>query len=294
MTAQKTSPGAKAVGNPAHAAHTAPMAVPPLSVSLITLNEAGNLRRCLDSVRAIASEIVVVDSGSTDDTRVVATEFGARWVEHTWQGFREQKNVCLDHCAHDWVLCLDADEALSPELLDSIRTYLESPNRDDSAGAYFPRRTWFLGRWIWHGDWYPDHCVRLFRRNVGRWSGTSEHTKVELRGPAQKLEGDLLHWSFPTLRRFIEKQLSYADSFAGRAAADGRRWTLWDNVTRPLWRFFRGYILRAGFLDGFPGLWIAVGNAYATFVRYSRLYEQRMTPKAGVQTPHSEGKTKVP
>lgn len=264
------------------------MAAPPLSVSLITLNEADNLRRCLDSVRGLAGEIVIVDSGSVDGTRVVSEEFGARWVEQKWLGFREQKNVALDQCAHDWVLCLDADEALSPELLAAVRAFLESPDRDESAGAYFPRRTWFLGRWIRHGDWYPDHCLRLFRRSAGRWSGTSEHTKIDLQGRALKLDGDLLHWSFPTLRRFIEKQLSYADSFAERAASEGRGWTLWDNVTRPIWRFFRGYILRAGFLDGFPGLWIAVGNAHATFVRYSRLYERRAASNTEVQMPRSE------
>ena len=251
------------------------MAAPPLSVSLITLNEADNLKRCLDSVRGLASEIVIVDSGSTDGTRAVAESFSARWMDQKWQGFREQKNVALDQCTHDWVLCLDADEALSPELQASIRTFLDGAATGEFSGAYFARRTWFLGRWIRHGDWFPDHCLRLFRRSAGRWSGTSEHTKVELTGRSVKLPGDLLHWSFPTLRRFIEKQLSYADSFAVRAAAEGKQWTLWDNVTRPIWRFFRGYVFRAGFLDGFPGLWVAVGNAYATFVRYSRLYEQR-------------------
>jgi len=210
----------------------------------------------------------------------VAEEFQARWFDQKWLGFREQKNIALDHCRHDWVLCLDADEALSSELADSIRRFLEDPRLSDFAGAYFSRRTWFLGRWIRHGDWYPDHCLRLIRRGAGRWAGTSEHTSVALQGAQRELAGDLLHWSFPTLRRFIEKQLSYADSFAERAAEEGRAWTLWDNVTRPLWRFFRGYVLRGGFLDGFPGLWVAVGNAYATFVRYSRLYENRVATKS--------------
>ncbi len=260
------------------------MAVPPLSVSLITLNEAENLRRCLDSVRGLAAEIVIVDSGSTDGTRAVADEFHARWIDQKWLGFREQKNLSLDQCQHEWVLCLDADEALSPELAEAIRQFLGDAGPADFAGAYFARRTWFLGRWIRHGDWYPDHCLRLFRRTSGRWAGTSEHTKIDLNGPSKELAGDLLHWSFPTMRRFIEKQLSYADSFADRAAEEGREWTLWDNVTRPLWRFFRGYILRAGFLDGFPGLWVAVGNAYATFLRYARLYENRIASKRRAAT----------
>lgn len=264
------------------------MAAPPLSVSLITLNEADNLRRCLESVRVLANEIVIVDSGSADGTRAVAEEFSARWIEQKWPGFREQKNFSLDQCAHDWVLCLDADEALSPELQASIRAFLERPGTGEFAGAYFARRTWFLGRWIRHGDWYPDHCLRLFRRSAGRWSGTTEHTKVELNGRETKLPGDLLHWSFPTLRRFMEKQLSYADSFAERAAEEGRRWTLWDNVMRPIWRFLRGYVFRAGFLDGFPGLWVAVGTSYATFVRYSRLFEKLVASR--LDAPNDEAR----
>ena len=272
-TGRMTSPLAKALAIGKCLRTLQGMSVPPLSVALITLNEAENLRRCLNSVRGLAAEIVVVDSGSTDATRAVAEESHARWFEQAWLGFREQKNVALDQCRQDWVLCLDADEALSPELAESIRGFLSDPARSDFAGAYFPRRTWFLDRWIFHGDWYPDHCLRLFRRGSARWAGTSEHTKVELNGESQALDGDLLHWSFPTLRRFVEKQLSYADSFAERAVQECRRWSLWGNITRPLWRFFRGYVLRGGFLDGFPGLWIAVGNAYATFVRYSRLYE---------------------
>ncbi len=259
------------------------MAVPPLSVALITLNEAENLRRCLESVRGLAAEIVVVDSGSTDGTRAVAQEFQAQWFDQKWLGFREQKNIALDHCRHDWVLCLDADEALSPELTASILRFFDDPRLADFTGARFPRRTWFLGRWIRHGDWYPDHCLRLIRRGAGRWAGTSEHTSIALNGAHKMLDGDLLHWSFPTIRRFVEKQLSYADSFAARAAEEGRQWTLWDNVTRPLWRFFRGYILRGGFLDGFPGLWVAVGNAYVTFLRYSRLYENRLAMRGDTQ-----------
>ena len=247
---------------------------PPLSVALVTLNEAANLRRCLGSVLGLADEIVVVDSGSTDGTRAIAEECGAKWHEHAWEGFREQKNLALDHCTHDWVLCLDADEALSPELRQEVEQFLAGNGATLYAGAFFARCTWFLGRWIRHGDWYPDHCLRLFRRTSGRWAGASEHTHVRLTGAPVKLRGDLLHWSFPTLRRFVEKINVYADTFAERAAAEGRRWSWFANTFRPAWRFVRGYVLRGGFLDGFPGLFIAVGNAYATFVRYSRLYER--------------------
>jgi len=216
----------------------------------------------------------------------------------------------IDKADGEWILSLDADEEVDPSLLKEISWLLQAIpmwlqrgmpvgndteskelrdrglriglDEDDLNGFVIPRKNYFLGRWIRHGDWYPDHCLRLVRRASGRWAGTSEHTKIELLGVQKELEGDLLHWSFPTVRRFVEKQLSYADSFAERAVEEGRTWTLWDNITRPIWRLFRGYILRAGFLDGFPGLWVAVGNAYATFVRYSRLFELRVATRSDV------------
>ncbi len=251
--------------------------MPNLSVSLITRNEEANLGRCLESVRGLAQEIVVVDSGSTDGTRAIADASGALWLERPWPGFRLQKNAALAACTGDWVLCLDADEALSPELQTGIKLFLAG-RAAQFAGAEFARRSWFMDRWIRHGDWYPDRVLRLFRREAGSWAGTSEHTKVRLEGALARLPGDLLHWPFPDARRFVEKQLSYAESFAARAGEEGRQWSVWDNTMRPVWRLFRGYALRGGFLDGFPGLWIAVGNAYATFVRYSLLRRSKQAP----------------
>ncbi len=246
---------------------------PPLSVTLITLNEEANLARCLESVSGFVDEIVVVDSGSTDATAAIAARFGARWIENPWPGFREQKNVSLDHCTHDWVLCLDADEALSDELRTSIRHFFEEGGAERCGGVEFARCSSFMGRWIRHGDWYPDRVLRLFRRSQGRWDGTSEHTSVEVTGRIERIAGDLYHWPFPTMRRFVEKQLVYVDAFGIRSKIERRNWSLFANLLRPLWRFLRGYFLKAGFLDGFPGLWIAVGNAYTTFLRYSKLRE---------------------
>jgi glycosyltransferase involved in cell wall biosynthesis len=248
----------------------------PLSVAVVTLNEAANLRRCLGSVGELAEEIVVVDSGSDDGTQDVAREFGARVFQQVWLGFRDQKNVALSHCTRPWVLNLDADEELSPELRASIRRFFEG-DHERSAGAIFSRKVLFMERWITHGDWYPDRKLRLFRRDRARWAGTAGHDRVEVDGPATVLDGDLLHYSYPDIRSYISKINSFSDSHLDEAVAAGRRWSLAENLARPIWRFFRAYGMRRGFLDGFPGLWIAVATAFSAFVRHSRLYEHSLS-----------------
>lgn len=246
----------------------------PLSISIVSRNEEANLRRCLGSAADLASEIVVVDSGSTDRTVAVAEEFGARVIRQQWLGYRDQKNFALDQCTGDWVLALDCDEELSPELRRSVVGFFDGAHESHD-GAGFPRKVFFLGRWITHGDWYPDWKLRLARRRVARWGGSPEHDRLEVPGRVARLQGDLHHYSFPTINRYVEKINVFGDEFLARQLADGRRWSLAANVGRPLWRFFRCYVLRRGFLDGFPGLWVAVGIAFQTFVRYSRTYEHQ-------------------
>lgn len=244
----------------------------PLSVPVITRNEAANLERCLASVSGLAAEIVVVDSGSTDGTRAIAERHGARWSHHDWLGYRDQKAVALGLCTQPWVLALDADEELSPAMREDILTFFKNgePVHD---GASFPRKVWFLGRWITHGDWYPDRKLRLARRENARWTGSPEHDKLEVPGSVKKCMGDLHHFSFPDMARYVSKINIFADEYLKRQLADGRKWSLAETLFRPCWRFVRAYIFRRGFLDGFPGLWIAWSTAYQTFVRHSRLYE---------------------
>ena len=242
-----------------------------LTVTVVTLNEESNLRRCLSSLDGLADEIVVVDSGSTDGTRAVADEFGAAWHHQDWQGFRDQKNFALAKSTQPWVLCLDADEELSSELREQISGFLKSDSA--ASGASFPRLSQFLGRWIRHGDWYPDRKLRLFRREKGRFVGEPGHDNVEVDGAIERLSADLLHYSYPTVNSFIEKLNGFSDAFLAKEQSAGKSWSLVQNVTRPWWRFFRGYILRRGFLDGFPGYWIAKATAFSAFVRHSRLYE---------------------
>ncbi len=245
----------------------------PLSLSIIACNEEANIGRCLASAAGLAREIIVVDSGSTDRTREIAQASGAKVIRQDWLGHRDQKNVALRECTQPWVLALDCDEELSPELRTSIEHFFLDGLVERFDGAECNRKVWFLGRWILHGDWYPDRKLRLFRREKAKWAGSPEHDFIELDGNSARLDGDLHHYSFPNMSRYVEKINTFSDVFLARQKADGKQWSLFANLTRPLWRFFRAYVLRAGFLDGFPGLWIAVSTAYFAFVRYSRKYE---------------------
>ncbi len=246
----------------------------PLSIAIISYNEEGNLARCLKSISDLASEIVVVDSGSQDATLSIASSFQAHIVHQEWLGYGAQKNCALDHCAQPWILALDCDEEVSPELKESLLAFFQKGDATRFAGASFARKTWFLDRWITHGDWYPDQQLRLFCRDQGRWVNEI-HEHIALEGPVTKLSGDLLHYSFPSMNAYIDKINPFTNAFLKKQLAQKKRWSLAATIMRPLWRFFRAYILRRGFLDGFPGLWIAVATAFSVFVRYSRSYELR-------------------
>lgn len=253
----------------------------PLSVSIISFNEEENITRCLSSVEGLAREVVVVDSGSTDGTLDVAERFGARVRHQDWLGHRDQKNVALGLCTEEWVLALDCDEEVSPQLRESIEAFFAQGDAERFDGAACNRKVWFLGRWITHGDWYPDRKLRLFRRSKARWAGSPEHDYIELDGRSTRLGGDLHHFSFPSMNRYVEKINVFSDVFLDRQKSAGESWSLATTVFRPWWRFFRAYVLRRGFLDGFPGFWIAVATAFLTFVRYSRKYEEEVQGSRG-------------
>jgi glycosyltransferase involved in cell wall biosynthesis len=231
-------------------------------------------------VREWTDETVVALNDTTDDSEVVALGAGARVVRLPWRGYRDTKNAALELARHNWVLSLDADEEVSPVLRDEIQEFFE--DCDQFSGACFPRKVWFIDRWITHGDWYPDRCLRLFRRDRARWGGDEfVHEKIECDGPVVTLRGDLLHHSFPTLTAHVNKITPFADLFVRQQQARGTRFSVVAAVMRPAWRFFRAYVLRRGFLDGFPGLYIAWATAFGTFVRYSRLYEAERAREPG-------------
>ncbi len=244
-----------------------------ISVCIISSAEAGRIGRCLASVAQWTSEIVVVLNPEVQDgTDAIAASFGAKIYRHPWQGFREQKNLALSYATLPWVLALDADEEVSAELRESIARFFDGGQpRFDAAN--FARKVWFLGRWITHGDWYPDRVLRLFRREKGQWAGSAEHCAVKVQGACTTLAGDLLHFTNPDISSYVNKINYFADLYLQRQLAEKARWSAPAAVSRAAWRFVRAYFLRLGFLDGYPGFFIAASTAYSTLVRHSRLFE---------------------
>ena len=238
-----------------------------LSAVLITHNAGALLERCLASV-AFADEILLVDSGSSDDTVAIAERHGARIIEHEWLGFGPQKQFAVETAANDWVLCLDADERVSDALKKSIVEALRVP----SAEAYqFARRNRFLGRWLSHGEGYPDWSLRLYHRAHGRWSEDPVHERVVVDGRVQQLKGDLLHDSAESMHRYLEKQNRYTTLQAERLHALGRVAGIAQLLLSPVARFLKFYVFRLGFLDGVPGLvHIAIG-CMNSFNKYAKL-----------------------
>ena len=245
-----------------------------LSVVIVAKNEAQNLPRCLASVQGWVAEIVVALNDTTDASEAIARAAGAKVHHLPWQGYRDTKNAALALAAHSWVLSLDADEEVSSALRTDLEAFFARPDHGHFAGARFPRKVWFIDRWITHGDWYPDYSLRLIHRARARWGGDEfVHEKVECDGAVATLRGDLHHYSFPTLASHVGKMNLFADLFIRQQHARGSTFSLAGAVFRPWWRFMRGYFFKLGFLDGYPGFYIACATAFGAFVRYSRLYE---------------------
>ena len=240
-----------------------------LSAVVIARDEAEAIGACLDSV-AFADEIVVVDSGSVDATVAIAAARGARVIHQAWLGFGPQKRFAVAAAAHDWVICIDADERVSPELRASIERALAAP----ASRAYrFARRNRFLGRWLRHGEGYPDWSLRLFDRRAARWSDDTVHEKVVADGPVGTLAGDLLHESAETLASYLEKNNRYTSLQAQALLAAGRRTNAAKLVLSPLARFIKFYVARLGFLDGAAGFaHIAIG-CFNSFLKNAKLME---------------------
>ena len=246
----------------------------PLSVAIIAHNAERHIGRCLNSVRDIAAEIVVVHNDCSDNTVKIANELGAKTVEQEWLGFRDQKNIALDHCSEPWILSIDADEELSPDLKKSIVSLIERDSQYFN-GAYFARKVWFMGRWITHGDWYPDHCLRILRNGQGRWTGGHIHEQLKVDGKVSKINGDLHHFPSPNMNHQLEKLVQYSDLYLQDQIEKEKRWSAFNTIFRSIWRFIRAYFLKLGFLDGYPGLYIAWTHSFSVFFRCSRLYEHK-------------------
>lgn len=246
----------------------------PISTVIIASNEAHNLPRCLASVRGWTSEIIVALNNTSDDSEAIARSFGAIVYHLPWQGYRDTKNAALAHAKQPWVLAIDADEEAPPTLIAEIKSLFNADGINLLSGVEMPRRVWFMGRWITHGDWYPDCSLRLFRRDKARWGGEAEvHEKIICEGKVITLNNALNHYSFPSLAVLMQKTVTYADLFAEKRAKAGVGFKASDAVLRPIWRFMRAYFIKLGFLDGFPGFFIAAATAFGVLLRYTRLYE---------------------
>jgi len=257
-----------------------------ISALVITRNEAENIRDCLASLQWVA-EIIVVDAESTDDTVARAREFTDKVFIRRWEGFSAAKNFALAQCTSDWVLWLDADERVTPELREEIINTLR--NTPTAAGFAMPRLANFLGKWIRHGGWYPGYVLRLFRRDAGRFDDKPVHEGVRVDGKIERLRNHLLHYTDRNLQHYFEKFNRYTSLAVEELHQRGRRFHLRDLLLRPCWFFFRMYVLKGGFLDGLPGFILARLSAAYVFAKYAKLWEIQNEHRPNLRTDVSNG-----
>ncbi|QIM62798.1 glycosyltransferase [Pasteurellaceae bacterium Orientalotternb1] len=249
--------------------------MPTLSVAMIVKNEAQDLAQCLDSVKDWVDEIVILDSGSEDQTKEIALSYGTKWYENTdWQGYGKQRQIAQQYVTSDYVLWLDADERVTPELKVSI---LQAVKSDEPNAVYkIARLSKIFGREIRHSGWYPDYVVRLYRTHFAAYGDELVHEKVHFPQNAKviKLQGDLLHYTYKNIHHYLVKSAGYAKAWAIQRERAGKKATIFQGITHALSAFVKMYILKAGFLDGKQGLLLAILSAHSTFVKYADLWDR--------------------
>ncbi len=243
-----------------------------LSVVIITFNEEKNIARCLESVKNVADEIVVVDSFSTDKTQEICSKFNVKFVQHKFEGYIQQKSWAIKQVNSKYVLSLDADEVLSAKLEKSI---LEVKNNWNFDGYYFNRLTNYCGKWIKHCGWYPDKKLRLFVHSKGSWSGVNPHDRFVMHEgtTTSYLKGDLLHYSYCSILQHVEQSNKFSEIAAKADFNNGRKVSFMGLIIKPCWKFIRDYFLKAGFLDGYYGFVICKISAKAVFIKYLKIRE---------------------
>ena len=243
----------------------------PLSVIIITYNEEINIRRCLESVQGVGDEIIVVDSGSVDNTADICRSMGAKVIQQDFLGYIEQKNFATSQAKNEWILSLDADEALTPELKTTILATFPDPKAD---GYTLNRITNYCGTWVRHSGWYPDVKLRLYDRRKGQWTGVNPHDRFRLNlgSTMHHLKGDLQHYSYSTISDHIKQIDRFSTIGALSMFNHGNRSSILKIIYKPVARFMRHYVFKLGFLDGLTGFTIAVNSAHAVFLKYLRLY----------------------
>ena len=250
----------------------------PVSVTIITRDEAAHIEACVASV-AWAAEVLVVDSASRDDTAARARAAGARVIVRDWPGYAEQKNFAAGEAAHDWILSVDADERVTPALAAEIQAVLAAPG--EFAGYRVPRVTWHLGRWIRTTDWYPDYQLRLYDRRRARWVARHVHESVRSEGPVARLAQDLQHFAYRDLAHHHQTMDRYTTLAAAEMFERGRRAGVADLTLHPWAAFLRNYLLKRGLLDGLPGFIISCMNAYYVFLKFAKLWALQHTAPPG-------------
>jgi glycosyltransferase involved in cell wall biosynthesis len=242
-----------------------------ISAVLITYNEEEKVQRALRSLEPVCDEIVVVDSYSSDGTVETCRHYTDRVLLKTWEGYCGQKQFATDQASHDWILSLDGDEMLSPQLAQEL---LEWKAKGSSRkGYYLPRKTFFMGRWIEHTTWYPDWQLRLFRKDSGRWEGRRVHESVKVTGPTGRFKGQIYHHTYASFSEYLE-QLEHFSSLAAQDHFDGGGRAGWTHfLIHPPAIFVKNYLLRRGFLDGMPGLAVSFLAAVSTLFKYLKLWE---------------------
>jgi glycosyltransferase involved in cell wall biosynthesis len=256
--------------------------VPKLSVTVITKNEADAIADCLTSV-AWADELIVVDAMSSDETVAIARRHTDRVIVREWPGFVDQKNYAASVATNEWILSLDADERVPPELAREIQATLAQETR--FRGYRIPRVTWHLGRWIRTTDWYPDHQLRLYDRRAGRWTGHYVHESVSVSGSVGQLHGELQHFAYRDIAEHVETIDRYTTLAAQQMRERGQSAGMLDLVAHPSLAFLRNYVLRGGFREGTPGLIISAMNAYYVFLKFAKLRELQLGAPLKRETP---------
>ena len=249
-----------------------------ISVCITTGNEEKNIRRCLESVKW-ASEIIVVDSFSTDRTVEICKEYTEHVHEHRWLGYIGQKNLAKNLTSNEWVLFLDADEEVSPALHNEIEKEFNLPTLKDYTCFEYPRLVKFLGRWIKHGDWYPDIKLRLYRKTCGECGGKEPHDKMVVQGKCKRLKAPLFHYTYENIHDQLETMNKFSSITAQSQHEENRHFNISQMLLRPPLRFLRCYIFRLGFLDGIPGLLIASAVAFGVVAKYAKLWELELNDK---------------
>jgi glycosyltransferase involved in cell wall biosynthesis len=246
----------------------------PVTVTIITLNEEAHIENAIRSA-AWAEEVVVVDSGSTDRTVEIAESLGAKVVARKWPGYGQQKNYAQQLARHEWVLNIDADEVIPAELADEIQDKLtqlmDSP--DSVKGFYIARKTYYLGRWIRHGGWYPNYLLRMAHKNISSWTEPNVHEQLVVHGPAQEMKHPLHHHAFSSIEDQILTNLRFAKLGSRELAKAGQQPSIFRMIFKPIGKFIETYFLKFGFLDGLPGFIISVNAAHSMFLKYAFLNE---------------------